>query len=82
MTALDERLRPGAPAITAEAKVWIKALAYRKAKELGYPHELWTTRLLASHALEHGPAAGHQPALNPTSVPVTVAGVLVNLATG
>src|SRR6516165_10415571 len=30
-----------------------------KAKELGYPHELWTTRLLARHAREHGPAEGH-----------------------
>src|SRR6478736_4922328 len=29
------------------------------AKELGYPHELWTTRLLARHAREHGPAEGH-----------------------
>ena len=31
----------------------------RKAKELGYPHELSTTRLLARHAREHGPAEGH-----------------------
>jgi transposase len=60
MTALDERLRPGkAPTITGEAKAWIQDLACRKAKELGYPHELWTTRLLASHAREHGPAEGH-----------------------
>jgi len=29
------------------------------AKELGYPHEVWTTRLLAEHAREHGPLAGH-----------------------
>src|SRR5258708_1437615 len=28
-------------------------------RDLGYPHELWTTRLLASHAREHGPAEGH-----------------------
>src|SRR6266481_5438160 len=35
------------------------ALACRKAKELGYPHEVWTTRLLARHAREHGPAEGH-----------------------
>ena len=28
-------------------------------KELGYPHELWTTRLLAQHVREHGPTAGH-----------------------
>jgi hypothetical protein len=35
------------------------SLACRKAKDLGYPHELWTTRLLARHARDHGPAAGH-----------------------
>ncbi len=47
------------PTITVEAKAWLTSLAYRKAKELGYPHELWTTRLLARHAREHGPAEGH-----------------------
>ena len=35
------------------------SLACRKAKDLGYPHELWTTRLLARHAREHGPTEGH-----------------------
>ena len=60
LTALDDRPRPGKePTITAEAKIWLVDLACRKAKELGYPHELWTTRLLAGHAREHGPAAGH-----------------------
>jgi len=60
MAALDDRPRPGKePTITAEAKAWIADLACRKAKELGYPHELWTTRLLARHAREHGPAEGH-----------------------
>ena len=34
-------------------------IACRKAKELGYPHEVWTTRLLARHAREHGSAEGH-----------------------
>ena len=29
-------------------------------KEHGYPRELWTTRLLARHAREHGPTAGHE----------------------
>ena len=49
--ALDDRPRAGRdPVITAEAKTWLVALACRKAKELGYPHELWTTRLLAAHA--------------------------------
>jgi hypothetical protein len=36
------------------------SLACDKAKEHGYPHELWTTRLLARHAREHGPTAGHE----------------------
>ncbi len=58
--ALDDRQRAGRdPTITAEAKTWLVALACRKAKELGYPHELWTTRLLAKHARDYGPAAGH-----------------------
>ena len=60
MAALDDRPRPGRePTITPEAKAWLVSLACRKAKDLGYPHELWTTRLLARHAREHGPAEGH-----------------------
>src|SRR5215831_379654 len=60
MAALDDRPRPGRePTITREAKAWLVSLACQKAKDLGYPHELWTTRLLASHAREHGPAQGH-----------------------
>jgi hypothetical protein len=60
LAALDDRPRPGKePSITAEAKAWLIDLACRKAKELGYSHELWTTRLLARHAREHGPAVGH-----------------------
>src|SRR6202158_3988757 len=61
LAALDDRPRPGRePTITPEAKAWLVSLACRKAKELGYPHELWTTRLLARHAREHGAAAGHE----------------------
>ena len=60
IAALDDRPRAGRdPVITTEAKTWLVALACRKANELGYPHELWTTRLLAAHARQHGPAAGH-----------------------
>src|SRR5574337_1293378 len=59
MAALDDRPRPGKePTITAEARTWLVSLACRKAKDLGYPHELWTTRLLVRHAREHGPAEG------------------------
>jgi len=58
--ALDDRPRAGRdPVITAEAKTWLVALACQKPKELGYPHELWTTRLLAAHAGQHAPLAGH-----------------------
>jgi transposase len=61
LAALDDRPRPGKePAITPEAKAWLVSLACDKAKDHGYPHELWTTRLLARHAREHGPAAGHR----------------------
>src|SRR6266704_3802717 len=60
MAALDDRPRPGKePTITSEAKAWLVSLACDKAKDHGYPHELWTTRLLARHARENGPAAGH-----------------------
>jgi transposase len=56
IAALDDRPRPGRePTITLEAKAWLVSPACRKAKDLGYPHELWTTRLLA----RHGPAQGH-----------------------
>ena len=56
MAALDDSPRPGRePTITDEARTFIVDLACRKPKELGYPHELWTTR----HGRERAPAAGH-----------------------
>jgi len=61
LAALDDSPRPGRePTITEEARTFVVDLACRKAKDLGYPHELWTTRLLAKHIREHGPQAGHQ----------------------
>lgn len=60
LAALDDSPRPGkAPQITHEAKAWLVSLACQKAKALGYPHELWTTRLLARHVREHAAVAGH-----------------------
>ena len=60
MAGLDDSPRPGkAPQITDEAKAWLVSLACQKARDLGYPHELWTTRLLARHARTHCIAAGH-----------------------
>src|SRR5882724_435259 len=61
LAATEDRPRPGKePVITPEAKAWLVSLACDKAKEHGYPHELWTTRLLARHARERGPMAGHE----------------------
>ncbi len=60
IAALDDSPRPGkAPVITPEARAWLVSLACQKAKDLGYPHELWTTRLLARHVRQHAEAAGH-----------------------
>ena len=61
MEALDDSPRPGRERIiTEEARTFVVDLACRKPKDLGYPHELWTTRLLTRHIREHGPAAGHK----------------------
>jgi transposase len=65
MAALDDSPRPGRErVITKEARTFVVDLACRKPKELGYPHELWTTRLLTRHIREHGPAAGHERLAN------------------
>src|SRR5215471_1636959 len=65
LAALDDRARPGRDArITAEARTWLVGLACAKPTELGYPHELWTTRLRAAHARNHGPRAGHSSLAN------------------
>src|SRR3954466_1488061 len=65
LVALDDRPRPGKePTITPEAKAWLVSLACDKAKDHGYPHELWTTRLLARHARENARAAGHESLAN------------------
>ena len=53
------RTRSAISSERAAAPVSFEEDSARKAKDLGYPHELWTTRLLASHAREHGPAQGH-----------------------
>src|SRR3974390_3245655 len=51
LAAPDDRPAPGKePVITPDAKAWLVSLACDKAKEHGYPHELWTTRLLAPPA--------------------------------
>jgi hypothetical protein len=68
MAALDDRPRSGKePTITAEAKAWLVSMACRKAKELGYPHELWTTRLLARHVRERANCGSYPLRVEPTA---------------
>jgi transposase len=49
--ALTDLQRSGkSPSITQDAIAWLISIACRKPTELGYPHELWTTTLLARYA--------------------------------
>lgn len=58
--ALEDLPRPGKPpAITPEARAWLVSLACQKPKDLGYPHDLWTTDLLARHVRQHCLEQGH-----------------------
>ena len=60
LKAIDDLPRSGRrPELAEAARTWLIGEACVKAKERGYPHELWTLRLLAAHAREHGPAVGH-----------------------
>ena len=56
----DKYHRPKLPVITDEAKTWVINLACTKPKEHGYAAEVWSHKLLAKHARQHAPAAGHQ----------------------
>lgn len=57
LTDLQRSGRP--PRITDEAKAWLVNLACQRPMDRGYPHELWTTDLLARHARAHCHASGH-----------------------
>ena len=60
LAALGDLPRQGRPrTIASEARAWVVSLACVKPKALGYPEELWTTRLLASHVRAHCKQAGH-----------------------
>ena len=60
MAALDDSPRPGrAPVIHAGGARLRGRSRLPQPRAFGYPHELWTTRLLADHAREHGPEQGH-----------------------
>jgi putative transposase len=51
---LIDKTRSGRPQdISAESRAFVISLACMKPKNLGYPHELWTQRLLAKHIREN-----------------------------
>jgi transposase len=61
LEAINDLPRSGRPPeITEAGRAWLIGEACAKPKERGYPHELWTLRLLAAHARCHGPAIGHR----------------------
>lgn len=50
---LVDKPRSGKPrVISAESRARVVSLACMKPKDLGYPHEIWTQRLLAEHIRE------------------------------
>jgi len=52
--SLVDKSRSGKPrVISAESRARIVSLACMKPKDLGYPHEIWTQRLLAEHIREN-----------------------------
>jgi len=57
---LVDKLRSGRPQdISAESRAWVVSLACMKPKDLGYPYEIWTQRLLAKHVRENSIKEGH-----------------------
>lgn len=59
--ALGELPRSGKPRrFSDEALLWIRNVACRKPKDLGYAQELWTYRLLRDYIRRNGGAAGHK----------------------
>ncbi len=57
---LVDKSRSGRPQdISAESRARVVSLACIKPKDLGYPHEIWTQRLLAKHIQENCIKEGH-----------------------
>jgi len=57
---LIDKSRSGRPQdISAESRAYVISLACMKPKNLGYPHEIWTQRLLAKHIRENSIKEGH-----------------------
>jgi transposase len=62
--AINDLPRSGKPPeITGEARAWIISIACMKPKDVGYPHELWTHKLLAEHIKKNCIAMGYPEVL-------------------
>jgi len=57
---LKDKQGAGKPrTISNESRVWLIKVACTKPKDLGYPHELWSQRLLAKHIRKYCFKEGH-----------------------
>jgi len=57
---LIDKSRSGRPQdISAESRAYVISLSCMKPRDLGYPHEIWTQRLLAKHIRENCIKEGH-----------------------
>jgi len=57
---LKDKQGAGKPrTISDESRVWLIKVACTKPKDLGYPHELWSQRLLAKHIRKNCFKEGH-----------------------
>ncbi len=58
--AIDDLPRSGKPPeIKGETRAWIISIACKKPKDFGYPHELWTQKLLAEYIRKESIAMGY-----------------------
>ena len=66
--AIDDLPRNGRPKkLTPEGRAWIISLACMKPKDFGYPHELWTQRLLAEYIRDNCIDKGYPEAVKISS---------------
>lgn len=67
MAALEDLPRSGKPpSITQDDIAWLLSVVCRKPTELGFPHEIWTLRLLVRYVRDNCRTQGHPSLANLT----------------